>query len=498
MTSKIKVDNITDQDDNNIINESGDVITVGASGDTVAVAGNIVKSNALQASDGGNIVSQSGTTITLGASGDTVSLASGASQSGFGRTGTVDWQTGSVKTATFTATSGEGYFCNTSGGAFQVNLPAGTAGSIVSVQDYNNSFDSNTLTVQVNGSQKINGGTASGKIELDTEGEGLTLVYVDDTVGWRSIHNSNFTDQSSNAVYVAATGGNATVTCGNFKTHIFTGPGTFCVSCAGNACGSNSVEYLVVAGGGGAAMGNSFDSGGGGGAGGFRSRTALPSASPLNAPANLSITASPFPISVGGGGAGNCSPCGSGSQGNTSTFSSITSAGGGKGEFGSPVCDSRGGSGGGIHQAAVAAGNFPPVAPPQGQPGGTSGPNCTCSPNGGGGGGAGAAGGNGSAPKGGNGGDGSFIPTGFVGPTAPSYGETGPAGRYFAGGGAGGMSPGRGGQTCGTGGLGGGGDSTQLGVANTGGGGGASDTSAPRGRNGGSGIVMIRYQYQGS
>jgi hypothetical protein len=45
MTSKIKVDNIADQDDNNIINESGDVITVGAAGDTVAVAGNIVKSN---------------------------------------------------------------------------------------------------------------------------------------------------------------------------------------------------------------------------------------------------------------------------------------------------------------------------------------------------------------------------------------------------------------------------------------------------------------------
>ena len=80
MTSKIKVDNIADQDDNNIINESGDVITVGAAGDTVAVAGNIVKSNAYQASDGGNIVSQSGTTVTLGASGDTISLASGASQ----------------------------------------------------------------------------------------------------------------------------------------------------------------------------------------------------------------------------------------------------------------------------------------------------------------------------------------------------------------------------------------------------------------------------------
>ena len=91
MTSKIKVDNIADQDDNNIINESGDVITVGASGDTVAVAGNIIKSNAYQAADGGSIISQSGTTITIGASGDTVSLASGASQSGFGRAGTVDW-----------------------------------------------------------------------------------------------------------------------------------------------------------------------------------------------------------------------------------------------------------------------------------------------------------------------------------------------------------------------------------------------------------------------
>ena len=42
--------------------------------------------------------SGSSNTITIGASGDTVSLASGASQSGFGRTGTVDWQT-TIKTA---------------------------------------------------------------------------------------------------------------------------------------------------------------------------------------------------------------------------------------------------------------------------------------------------------------------------------------------------------------------------------------------------------------
>ena len=39
-----------------------------------------------------------------------VALASGASQTGFGRTGTVDWQTGSIKTATFTAVDGDGFF----------------------------------------------------------------------------------------------------------------------------------------------------------------------------------------------------------------------------------------------------------------------------------------------------------------------------------------------------------------------------------------------------
>ena len=76
---------------------------------------------------------QCGNTLTLGASGDTITIPSGATitnngtQTGFGRTGTVDWQTGSIKTATFTAANGEGYFANTSGGAFTMNLPAGTA-----------------------------------------------------------------------------------------------------------------------------------------------------------------------------------------------------------------------------------------------------------------------------------------------------------------------------------------------------------------------------------
>ena len=37
-------------------------------------------------------------------------ITNNGTQTGFGRTGTVDWQTGSIKTATFTAVNGEGYF----------------------------------------------------------------------------------------------------------------------------------------------------------------------------------------------------------------------------------------------------------------------------------------------------------------------------------------------------------------------------------------------------
>ena len=87
-----------------------------------------IKVNTIQNTCGADIIKESSNTITIGASGDTVALASGASQTGFGATGAVSWQT-SVKTSTFTAVAGEGYFVNTTGGAVTVNLPAGTAGA---------------------------------------------------------------------------------------------------------------------------------------------------------------------------------------------------------------------------------------------------------------------------------------------------------------------------------------------------------------------------------
>ena len=210
---------------------------------------------------------QCGTTLTLGASGDTVALASGASQTGFGRTGTVNWIT-TPKTATFTAVSGEGYFCNTSGGAFTVNLPAGVAGAIVSVADYARTWDSSNITVAPNGSEKI-GGIAQGAV-LNTEGQSVTLVFVDSTQGWVNTMDSTSAVQGL-PPYITATGGTITNS-GNFRIHTFTGPGTFCVTSAGAAApgsgtGSNLVDYMVVAGGSG---GGSGEAGAGGGAGGFR------------------------------------------------------------------------------------------------------------------------------------------------------------------------------------------------------------------------------------
>src|SRR5210317_843185 len=128
------------------------------------------------------ISSQCGSTLTVGQSGDTVTLASGATQTGFGRTGTVDWDT-TAKTASFTAVSGNGYFVNTTSGAITVTLPASpSAGDIVSVADYANTFNTNNVTVARNGSPI--GGISADAI-LSTEGQSVTFVYVDGTEGWK-------------------------------------------------------------------------------------------------------------------------------------------------------------------------------------------------------------------------------------------------------------------------------------------------------------------------
>ena len=162
---------------------------------------------------------QCGSTLTLGSSGKTVTLASGASQSGFGRTGTVNWCT-TAKTSPLTVASGNGYFINTTGGAITVTLPSSpSAGDIVSLKDYANTWDTNNVTL-ANNSSKING--VCGNATLNTEDQSITLVYVDGTRGWRTVQDS--TSDVTGADFITATGGTIT-TCGDFKIHTFTADG---------------------------------------------------------------------------------------------------------------------------------------------------------------------------------------------------------------------------------------------------------------------------------
>ena len=87
-----------------------------------------------------------------------------------------------VKTSGFTAVAGEGYFCNTTSGAFTATLPSSaTIGDEVTLIDYAGTFDTNNLTVGRN-SEKIQGAAAD--LTVSTERAANTLVYVDSTQGW--------------------------------------------------------------------------------------------------------------------------------------------------------------------------------------------------------------------------------------------------------------------------------------------------------------------------
>jgi hypothetical protein len=338
----------------------------------------------------------------------------------------------------------------------------------------------------------MDGSCAAGSI--NTNGESTTLIYVDGTQGWTSILDS--TTNTYGSAYITATGGTI-ITCGDYKIHTFTSDATFCVSCAGNSAGSNTVDYLVVAGGGGG--GNSL--GGGGGAGGYRESSGVASGCYSVSPLGSGVSALPvsvqgYPVTVGAGGAADA-------QGSNSIFSTITSAGGGFGgkkqAGGGNTVGAAGGSGGGQRsefpcsansQTPVGgAGNTPPVSPPQGNTGGRGFDGSCISSDQGGGGGATAVGGNAGPPAGPGGGPGGAGATSSINgtPTARAGGGGGssdnrPPGSGTAGGGNGGIPA----NSTGT-----------AGTANTGGGGGGGGQNpSGAGGAGGSGIVIIRYKFQ--
>ncbi len=385
---------------------------------------------------------RSGTGVQLGDSGDTftipsggaITIASGATitNSGtavnFGATGSASWVTGSIKTATFTATAGEGYFCNTTAGGFTVNLPAGSAGAVVAVKDYAGTFDNNSLIVAPNGSEKI-GGIASAAT-LSSEGIAITLVYLDSTQGWL-VTDSGLQSEASQIV---------------------------------------DAEYLIVAGGGAGGKANA----GGGGAGGL-----------LTNFGGTALGLTPgvvYTVTVGTGGAATST----GAQGNNGTNSvlsgtgitTLTAIGGGGGgsDAAAGGVGANGGSGGGSDYDSNTGGSG---TVGQGNDGGDA-----SNPSGqygaGGGGGAGAAGTGGSPSAGGVGGVG--LSNSITG-SAVFYAGGGGGSTASAGGGAGGNGGG------GAGGDGNNGSATD-GTDGLGGGGGGIDGGQPSGA-GGDGVVIL-------
>ena len=95
--------------------------------------------------------------------------------------GGTSWQ--AVQTSTpFTAVAGNGYFINTTSGAIEMDLPAGSIGDEISFVDYAGTFDTNALTIDQNGTEKIMGSTSP--LTVSVERAANTLVYTDSTQGW--------------------------------------------------------------------------------------------------------------------------------------------------------------------------------------------------------------------------------------------------------------------------------------------------------------------------
>jgi hypothetical protein len=235
---------------------------------------------------------------------------------------------------------------------------------------------------------------------------------------------------------------------GNYKVHKFTTVGNSeTLSCTSGG----NIDYLVVGGGGGGG-----GLGGGGGAGGFIEGSTL-------------ITNGNYTVVVGAGGLGDYNWNDYGTSGGISSFKGLTADGGGKGYHHLPGGNGASGGGGGYGN------NGGTGITGQGNRGGKA---ASIGNGGGGGGGADGVGGDGSSNAGGNAGPGK---TSSITGVLSYYAVGGPGVAYvgytaqYPG------SPATGGSAV-----------NQNAVANTGNGG-PSSTTYYAGKNGGSGVVIVRY-----
>ena len=346
----------------------------------------------------------------------------------------IAWQS-VVTAATLTAVAGRGYPINTTSNACTVTLPASASvGDTIKFVDYARKWGTNALTLNPN---SLNfQGNSSPNPSYNTDGQSVTITYVDATQGWIPTVDDDATLET---------------------------PQTY------------SIDALVVAGGGGGTRGNS----GGGGGGGMRTTN-------WSSSTGVALT-----ITVGTGGVGVTT-----STGNSGTNSILagtgvpttpfTSAGGGGAGTGTTagLNGGAGGGGGYNNSSGGGIGNTPNTIPSQGANGGQG---ITAAPGypGHGGGGGGASGSTGgvaaSNTQAGNGGDG----------TASSISG---ASVTYAGGGGGGIEYNL--YTPGTGGAGGGGAGNDVGGNGFDGtdglgGGGGSTYSPNTGGSGGDGVVIL-------
>jgi len=320
--------------------------------------------------------------------------------------------------------------------------------------------------------------------------------------------NANGTSASSSPsnslafAFLPTVSGGSLTSDATYYYRTFTGNGTLSVSNA-----ALTTDILIIAGGGGGD--GDAQASGGGGAGGV-----------LYGASN-SLSVNSYGITIGAGGTANEISYGSAAQGNSSSFGTVIAAGGGQGGWGTNgsnfglYAGGNGGSGGGggstNANGTTSGGTVSQTAftgyISYGNGGGTG----ACSSAGanrasGGGGGAGGSGTSaGGSGNGGNGGSGTNAFSSWISAisavmTGVSGWSTATSSGYIAGGGGGGGKS-SGGTANGGGGAGGGGTNSSgtAGTANTGGGAGsgfndAADLTQNSGtKNGGSGIVIVRY-----
>jgi hypothetical protein len=293
------------------------------------------------------------------------------------------------------------------------------------------------------------------------------------------IASGQVSNGSSKTVQAIPTGGTIT-TSGGYRIHTFTSSSSFVVP---SGAPLSNVEYLVIAGGGGG--GNRYS---GGGAGGYRcSVVGESSGGGLSAEARLTLSANSYTVTIGSGGAGGTvGNASSGQNGFNSVFGPIESIGGGKGapngtsaiqdELGKSGGSGGGSNGDGYDRFLLAGGAG---TSGQGFAGG-NGWSQSANNNGGGGGGAGQAGGSATSGSSGPHAGGNGVSSSINGTATTRAGGGGGARQVsnaLASGGAGG------------GGAGGG----FHGETNKGAGGGCGNDGV--GGSGGSGIVIVRYQF---